>query len=42
MIQIYTFKEKKNERGERRPQLDGQWKVPMFGGQRKVPMFSGP
>jgi hypothetical protein len=32
MIQIYTFKNKEKEGSERRPQLDGQWKVSMFGG----------
>jgi hypothetical protein len=34
MIQICTFKEKEKEIGERKkPQLGGQWKVPMLGGQ---------
>ncbi len=32
MIQINAFKEKEKGGGERRPQLGGQWKVPMFGG----------
>ncbi len=32
MIQIRAFKEKEKERGEGRPQLDGQWKVPMESG----------
>jgi hypothetical protein len=36
------FKKKEKERGERRPQLGGQWKVPMFGGPCKVPMLGGP
>jgi hypothetical protein len=35
MIQIHTFKLKEKERGEGRPQLGGQWKVPMFGGPWK-------
>jgi hypothetical protein len=26
------FKKKEKEGGERRPQLGGLWKVPMFGG----------
>ncbi len=26
------FKNKEKEGGERRPQLDGLWKVPMLGG----------
>jgi hypothetical protein len=41
MIKIRAFKkkEKEGERkgGERRTQLGGQWKVPMFGGPCKVP-----
>jgi hypothetical protein len=32
MIQICTFKEKENKRIEGKPQLGGQWKVPMLGG----------
>jgi hypothetical protein len=28
MIEIYTFKEKRKQGGEGRPQLGGQWKVP--------------
>jgi hypothetical protein len=28
MIQICTFKEKEKEGGKKRPQFDGQWKVP--------------
>jgi len=32
MIQICNFKEKEKEGGEGRPQLGGQWKVPMLGG----------
>jgi hypothetical protein len=35
MIQICTFKKKEKERCERRPQLGGQWKVPMLGGPWK-------
>jgi hypothetical protein len=36
------FKKKEKEGSERRSQLGGQWKVPMFGGLCKVPMFGGP
>ncbi len=36
------FKNKEKAGGERRSQLGGQWKVPMFSGQWKVPMFGGP
>jgi hypothetical protein len=45
------FKEYEKEGGERRSQLNGQWKVlmldgpwkvPLFGGQWKVLMFDGP
>ncbi len=32
MIQIHAFKKKEKEGGERKPQLGGQWKVPIFGG----------
>jgi hypothetical protein len=35
MIRIHPFKKKEKEGGERRSQLGGQWKVPMFGGQWK-------
>jgi hypothetical protein len=35
MIQICAFKEKEKERDERKPQLGGQWKVPMLGGPWK-------
>jgi hypothetical protein len=30
MIQIHAFKEREKEGGEGRPQLGGQWKVPML------------
>jgi hypothetical protein len=32
IIQIHAFEKKEKEGGEGRPQLNGQWKVPMFGG----------
>jgi hypothetical protein len=35
MIQICAFK-KKGKKGEGRPQLGGQWKVPKLGGPWKV------
>jgi hypothetical protein len=35
MIQNHTFKKKEKEIGEGKPQLGGQWKVPMFGGPWK-------
>jgi len=41
MTQIRAFKEKEREGGERRPQLDELWKVPMLGGLWKVFMFGG-
>jgi hypothetical protein len=41
MIQICAFKEKEKEGGEGRPQLGGEWKVPMFSDQWKVPMLGG-
>jgi hypothetical protein len=50
MIKIRAFK-KKERRGEGRPRLRGQWKVPklggqwgniFLGGQWKVPMLGGP
>jgi len=31
-----SFKDKEKERGERRSQFGGQWKVPMFGDLWKV------
>jgi hypothetical protein len=31
----WPFKQKKKEGSEKRPQLSGLWKVPMFGGQWK-------
>jgi hypothetical protein len=37
MIQIRTFKEKKKEGSEGRPQFGGQWKVLMLSGPWKVP-----
>jgi len=49
MIQICVFKKKGKERGEAKPQLDGQWKVPnlvaskcsMFGVQWGSILFGG-
>jgi len=38
---IRAFKKKEKEKGERKPQLGGLWKVPMLGGPWKVPMFGG-
>jgi hypothetical protein len=35
------FEKKEKEGGERRSQLGGPWKVPMFNGQQKVLMFDG-
>jgi hypothetical protein len=33
IIQVHIFKEKEKEIREGKPQLGGQWKVPMLGGQ---------
>jgi hypothetical protein len=35
MIQIRVLLEKEKEGGEGRPQLGGEWKVPMLGGPWK-------
>jgi len=39
MIQIFTFKKKEKEGGERSLQLDGQWKVPCLVALEMNPML---
>jgi hypothetical protein len=41
MIWIHSFQEKEMEGGERRSQLDSQWKVLLLGGHWKVPLLGG-